>query len=98
VRGLFQAQIDAGSAIQEAVLAGPPRDASPPPDLSAVTRPALARIGSRIAAALVMLPEGLDEDEIRRTLRAGLRAPGLGDAQRDALERALLRCVARAGP
>ena len=98
VRGLFQAQFDAGSAIQEAVLAGPPRGESPPPDLSAVTRPALARIGSRVAAALVTLPEGLDEDEIRRTLRDGLRAPGLGDAQRDALERALLRCVARAGP
>jgi len=43
VRGLYRAQIDAGSAIQEAVLARPPRSDAPPPDLEGAVRPALAR-------------------------------------------------------
>lgn len=96
VLALFQVQIDAGSAIQEAVLAGPARGAAP--DLDTLTRPALARIGSRIAAALVTLPVAIDEAEIRRALQEGLRAPDLGPAPREAIARALVRCASPEGP
>jgi cyclohexadienyl dehydratase len=96
VRGLFQAQIDAGSAIQEAVLASPPRSAMPPPDLEGVTRPALARVGARIASALAALQEGLDEDMLRRAVRDGLRTPDLDATSVAALEAAVLRCAASA--
>ncbi len=98
VRRLTQAQMDAGSAIQEAVLAGPPRDGAPPPDLGGVTRPALGRISSRIVAALASLPPGLTEDEVRRALRDGLRAPGLGEGPRAQIESAVVDCALRPGP
>jgi cyclohexadienyl dehydratase len=97
VGALFRAQIDAGSAIQEATLAGPPRGPAPAPDLETVTRPALARIAPRIAAALVALPAGMDADALRRAVREGLRTPALGDEERAALEAAVVRCAEGAG-
>ena len=136
VTELFRAQIDAASAIQEAVLAGPASTAALPSDLEGALRPALARIGARVAAALIALQEappasppqapatgaqqapsaqsslasasreqrggkalaGSAENEIRRTVRDGLRAPGLSDTARDALAGALEHCAQRAGP
>ena len=93
VRGLFQAQIDAGCAIQSAVLERPPDTAAAIPDLDTVTRPALARISPRIAAALVALPDGIDRATLRRAVRDGIRTPAVGQAEIDALESALARCA-----
>ncbi len=97
VRGLYQAQIDAGSAIQEVVLAREPSGLAPAPDLERVIRPALARIGRRIATDLAELPDGLDEETIRTAVRTGLRTPDLDVAEREAIASALARC-ARLGP
>ena len=44
------------------------------PDLQAELRPALLRIGDRIADLLVALPEGLSEAHVARVTRDGLRA------------------------
>lgn len=98
VRRLAQAQMDAARAIQEAVLAGPPSAKAPAPDLAAVTRPALGRISSRVAAALTALPAGLTEDQVRSALRDGLRAPGLGDGPRAQIESAVVDCALPPGP
>lgn len=97
VRGLFAAQMDAGSAIQERVLARPGAG-GPPPDLEREIRPALARLSPRLAAALVALPPDLPEAAIRTALADGLRVPDLGAAQREALAAALLRCAQPPAP
>lgn len=80
VTGLFRAQIDAASSVQEAVLAGPASAASPP-DLDATLRPALARIGSRIAAALIAWQEAPDgaASRTREAPRPPAAAAGAGD-------------------
>lgn len=98
VRGLHEAQMDAGIAIQQALLAGPPALASAPPDLDAVTRPALARISVRIAGPLVSLDPPPDEEAFLHEVREGLRAPGLDAARREAIGEALLHCVRGGGP
>ncbi len=61
----------------------------PVPDLQAELRPALLRIGERIAALLLALPEGLDAAEVRRATREGLRSPWLGESTRRALADAI---------
>jgi hypothetical protein len=53
----------------------------------------LARIGARIASALVALPDEIDPATLRGALREGIRAPGLGAEEIDALEAALARCA-----
>jgi cyclohexadienyl dehydratase len=99
VRGLTRAQIDAGSAIQEAVLARPSlADGVSPPDLERAVRPALARIGPRIAAALVRLPTGGEPEALRHAVRDGLRAPDLDASHRDAIVEAVLRCATATRP
>jgi cyclohexadienyl dehydratase len=90
VRAFFRAQIDAARQVQ--LAAG--RDASyrpeePIPDLQAELRPALLRIGERIAALLLTLPEGLDAAEARRAIHDGLRSPWLQENTRRALADAL---------
>ncbi len=98
VRGLFEAQMAAGRALQEAALAQEPRGSEKPPDLQSQTRPALARLTPRIAAALAALPGGLGEEEIREALREGIRSAALAEPQRAALQAAILRCVQPADP
>lgn len=93
VRGLFSAQIEAASALQEAILAKPPVTAEPPPDLAATTRPALARVGARITRGLARLPRGLSPGDVRAAVREGVRTPGVRDADRDALSEAIVRCT-----
>jgi cyclohexadienyl dehydratase len=86
VRAFFRAQIDAARQLQ--LAAG--RDASyraeePVPDLQAELRPALLRIGERIAALLLFLPRELDAAEVRRATQEGLRSPWLEENTRRAL-------------
>jgi cyclohexadienyl dehydratase len=89
VRRFFEAQIGAAKEIQRATLAGPAGDA-PPADLDAVLRPALLRIGNRIAILLQKLPADLDRGELEARLRRRLRTPGLSDDTREALVEAAL--------
>jgi cyclohexadienyl dehydratase len=93
VRGLFAAQMAAGRALQETALAQEPRGLEKPPDLQRQTRPALARLTPRIAAALAALPTGLGEQEIAEALQEGIRSAELEEPQRAALRAAISRCV-----
>ena len=76
VRAFFAAQIEAGKTLQADALEGPPA-ASPAFDLDAELRPALARVGGRIAALLVELPPGTPREEIRRAASESLALPNL---------------------
>ncbi len=80
IRALYRAQIEAAVAIQESVLAAPP-EPSPrfTPDLDRELRPAISRLGDRIARALVRLPPDLSADTIRVETERALRTPGLAN-------------------
>jgi cyclohexadienyl dehydratase len=84
VQALFRAQIDAAAAVQEAVLARPSADA-PTFDLEDELRPALVRIGERIAEILARLPGPLDPQAVEREASEQLDAPGLEPAKREAI-------------
>jgi cyclohexadienyl dehydratase len=89
-RDLVRAQIEAAKAVQRHVLAGPPEAGAPAFSLEEL-RPALLRIGDRIAELVAQLPSALDPAEVQRGVREEVAAPGLEDAQREALVEALLR-------
>jgi len=76
VRAFFIAQIEAGKALQTRALAGAPAP-GPPFDLDGELRPALARVGARIAELLVELPPGTPPEELRRAALESLALPGL---------------------
>ncbi len=92
VRAFFTAQIEAAKQVQ--LSAGrvlDPEQESEAPDLESALRPALLRIGERIAGLLLGLPEGLDPRLVERSVREGLRAPYLSDESRRALADAIVR-------
>jgi cyclohexadienyl dehydratase len=93
VRAFFAAQIEAGKGLQTRTLAGPPAS-GPAFDLDAELRPALARVGARIAALLVELPPETPPDEVRRAASESLALLGLPDAERDRLADSLARLAA----
>ncbi len=96
VRALFRAQIEAAKSIQRRVLAGPPAAAEAAPDLDTALRPALIRIGDRIAAGIVRLPRGLDPSDVRQATRDALRGRSLDPAHVDAIGDALVELTAAA--
>jgi cyclohexadienyl dehydratase len=79
VREFYRAQIEAGKALQAAALAGPAAP-GPPFDLDAELRPALARVGERIAALVIELPPAATPDEARRAALESVALPGLPEA------------------
>jgi len=86
VRKVFRAQIEAAKQVQLSAI----KDAEyePPeslPDIDAVLRPALLRVGRKIARLLVALPPGLDSERLRKAARTELQAPYLSDASRVAI-------------
>ncbi len=89
VRAFFEAQIRAAKEIQRAILEGPAGQ-GPAADLDTALRPALSRIGERIAFLLPMLPKRIDRSALEDRARDRLRTPGLSDAARDALVEAIL--------
>ncbi len=96
VARLFEAQIAAARAIQQGVLSAPapPRaDGGAPPDLEQI-RPALLRIGERIAWLLVRLPPGQDRDAVLDAVREGVDVPHLPATERDAIAEALVALAA----
>jgi cyclohexadienyl dehydratase len=88
VEAFFRAQFGAARALQQARLAEP-APAEPPPDLDGALRPALLRIGARIAGLLVLLPEDAEPRAVRDAVRRGLATPGLAEADREAIAEAL---------
>ena len=86
IRGFFRAQMEAAKQVQRDAV----RDTAAPasatlPDLDGALRPALLRIGEKIAWLLVRLPSDLDRATIRAAADDGLRAPYLSNASRRAL-------------
>jgi cyclohexadienyl dehydratase len=73
VRALFGALVAAAKDVQRTAL----QDEAA--ELEAELRPALLRIGERIAWLAVRLPPGLGEADVAASLREGVRAPGLGE-------------------
>jgi cyclohexadienyl dehydratase len=89
VRAFFEAQIATAKEIQRAILAGPAGEA-PTADLDTALRPALSRIGDRIAFLLPKLPARIDRRNLEARARQRLRTPGLSTSARDALVEAIL--------
>jgi cyclohexadienyl dehydratase len=97
VRALYRAQIEAAKEVQWSAVSDPafvPPD--PLPDVEAVLRPALLRIGDRIARLLIDLPPGLERDTVRGAARDALRTPRLSAARRRAIADAIAD-LSRAG-
>ncbi len=84
VRELFEALIHASKQIQLRAVHEEKSDfAGPIPDFASQLRPALVRIGDRIARLLVTLPEGLGEAGLLAETREALRSVWLdADSQR----------------
>ena len=89
VAAFMQELIAAARAVQEAVHAGPPAETEDLADLDAELRPALLRIGDRIALLVPRLPARVAEEAIAAELAATVDLPGL-DAER---HRRLVRAV-----
>jgi len=101
VRALFRQQIEAAKEIQRSVLARAPHAGPAPdpgPDLERDLRPALLRIGERIAWLLVRLPAGLDEDRVLRVTRVELADRQLSDERLSGLATALHRVARSMAP
>jgi cyclohexadienyl dehydratase len=91
VRALFGAQIEAAKAIQRRILAGPRPPGSPaPPALDSALRPALLRIGDRIAWLVVRLPRQIPDAEILARSQRELAALGLSAPLVDELAAAIM--------
>jgi chorismate mutase len=90
----FRAQFDAAKQIQLAALRDEliPDDV-PLPDVEEALRPALDRIGERIARLVVALPEDLELDAIRRAALQELRSELLPAPARERLCQAVLALV-----
>jgi cyclohexadienyl dehydratase len=89
--GFFRAQIDAAVAAQLAAGRAPGgADATLGPDLAGALRPALLRIGEKIAVLLVRLPSHLDIRSANAAVTDGVRSPWLTADSRRALAQALV--------
>jgi chorismate mutase len=81
VRKLFAAQIEAGKEVQRAALSDPFfTSLETVPDLRTELRPALLRIGERIAQLLIALPANLDSAHVIDAARREIRSAQLSDA------------------
>ncbi len=90
VRALYRAQIEAAKAVQRATPAAPSSLAGAVHDLDGELRPALLRIGEKIARLVVALPPALECRQVRRRARDALRAPYLSEADVRALADAIV--------
>lgn len=91
VRALFRAQMEAAKEVQWNAIRDP--DFAQPeqvPDLDDELRPALLRIGVRIAQGLVRLPAGADREALRAAASEQLRTSWLSDASKRAIADALV--------
>lgn len=94
IRRFFRAQMEAAKQVQLDAVAD--REYSLPeplPDLDAELRPALLRIGERIARLVLELPASSDPEEIAKLAGELLREPRLSRSSRRALVAAIAELV-----
>jgi len=90
VRMFFRAQIEAAKQIQQNVLDRPATSSDEPlPDLAAEIRPALIRIGDRIALLLTRLPPDTSPKRVEAATRRALAGRGLSEPRLDNLAAAI---------
>ena len=91
VRALFQAQMNAAKQVQWVSVRNDDIDAAEPlPDLDAALRPAILRLGERIASLILDLPKSLEARTIEREVRSELRTKRLSEESRSAIAKALV--------
>jgi len=90
VRAAFRAQIEAAKQVQWSAIKDS-RYERPEvvPGVDEVLRPALLRIGEKIARLIVALPQGLDRETVRAAARDQLRTPRLLETSRLAIADAI---------
>jgi len=99
VEKLFVAQIEAGKAVQRAALADPRfQSLEAVPDLQTELRPALLRIGERIAQLLVVLPANLDRAQVIEAAHRELRSAPISETAVLAIAEAISELSKRPAP
>ncbi len=99
VRKLFSAQMQAGVEVQRAALSDPVFTAlESVPNLESELRPALLRIGERIAQLLVALPADLDRTRVIEAARRELRSARISDASMLAIVDAISELTTQPAP
>ena len=96
VRAFYRAQMEAAKQVQLDAVRDP--DGAPPepwPDLDATLRPALLRIGEKIAALLLELPAS-DAERVHALAAELLREPRLARSSRREIVAALVRLLPKA--
>jgi cyclohexadienyl dehydratase len=96
IRSFFRAQMEAAKQVQRKAV----QDATyapdlPLPDLDRDLRPALLRIGERIARLSILLPGNLEPANVRAAAKEALRAPYLPNASRRAIADAVVDLTRR---
>jgi cyclohexadienyl dehydratase len=90
IRAFFRAQMDAAKQVQWAAVQDSDYDPPEPrPSVREVLRPALLRIGGRIATLAVALPPEHTPEEVLTAARAELRSPYITSPAIDAIAKAI---------
>jgi chorismate mutase len=99
VRKLFTAQMEAGKEVQRAALSDPVfTSLESVPNLRTELRPALLRIGERIAQLLIALPADLDRARVIEAARRELRSTRVSDASMLAIADAISELTKQPAP
>lgn len=94
VRDFFRAQLEAAKQVQRDAVADPTyQPPEPHPDLDAALRPALLRIGDRIAALIVALPPSDQASRVEPLAETLLREPRLAASSRREIAAAIARLL-----
>jgi cyclohexadienyl dehydratase len=98
IRSFFQAQMEAAKQVQRRAVKDVDYEPEAPlPDLDRDLRPALLRIGERIARLSILLPANLEPAQVRAAAEDALRAPYLPNASRRAIADAVVE-LSRSAP
>jgi len=87
LRALFAALVESAKEVQQAALRGPAPET--PFDLDGELRPAISRIGEKIAWLALRVPPGVAPADALAALRDGVRTPGASEASLRALAGAI---------
>ncbi len=93
LRALFRAQMEAAKQIQRRTLSRPTRPEVGHADLADALRPALIRIGDRIAILAAQLPSEVDPKQVEASTRSALASRDLDDAHVAAIAAALIELM-----